>query len=259
MKILICGKGGSGKSTLAVLTAGALAKKGYRILLVDADESNLGLARLLGLADTESISDKLGGKKGAKNKMMTAFSSGMPVFMNKKWRFDDIPPDFYQEKDNIRLLTIGKIHHFGEGCACAMGGMSKTLLSNLHMEKDEIVIVDTEAGIEHLGRGVGAGGDLMLVVVDPSYDSFLLARKIDEIGQCIDKSVRFVLNKTDAEVEELMRAQVDRERIIACIPETRSVFRDALLGKSLENCPRGIEHICGFIDQYKSVPGNAVQ
>lgn len=253
MKILICGKGGSGKSTLAVLIARALHNKGYRVLLVDADESNLGLERLLGAEGAVSLTDRLGGKKGAKNKMVEAFSHGMPTFVNEKWRFADIPDDFFVECDGIRLLTIGKIHQFGEGCACAMGGLSKTLLGNLETGKEEMVIVDTEAGIEHMGRGLDAGADMILTVADPSFDSFLLARKIADIGNNIAKPVYFVLNKTDAEVEQIMADQGDADRIIARIPENRSLFREALQGKAIRTVLPEIEEICRFLDRFKSV------
>ncbi|MEZ4526242.1 MAG: P-loop NTPase [Desulfobacterales bacterium] len=253
MKILICGKGGSGKSTLAVLMARTLHDKGYRVLLVDADESNLGLERLMGVEEAAGLTDKLGGKKGAKNRMMEAFAHGKPVFVNERWRFADIPQDFSVECDGIRLLTIGKIHHFGEGCACAMGGLSKTLLSNLETGKEEMVIVDTEAGIEHLGRGVDEGADIILCIVDPSFDSFLLARKIAEIGDKIGKPVYFVLNRTDEEIESVMAAQVDADRIIARVPDTRSLFLDAMEGKTLGTVPPGIEDLCRFLDRLKVV------
>ena len=252
MKILICGKGGSGKSTISVMVARALNAKGYRVLLLDADESNLGLARLLGAEEAVGLTDSLGGKKGAKNKMMEAFSHGMPAFVNEKWRFADIPHDFFVECDGIRLLTIGKIHQFGEGCACAMGSISKTLLGNLETGKQEMVIVDTEAGIEHLGRGVDAGADMILSIVDPSFDSFLLARKIAEMGNNMGKPVYFVLNRTDAEIESLMADQVDAERIIARIPENRTLFRDAMQGKSLIAALPGVEDICSFLYKFKS-------
>ncbi|MGE0084410.1 MAG: P-loop NTPase [Desulfococcaceae bacterium] len=253
MKILICGKGGSGKSTLSVLIARELRDKGYRVLLVDADESNLGLARLLGAEEAVVLTDRLGGKKGAKNRMMEVFSHGMPAFVNEKWRVADIPQDFLVECDGIRLLTIGKIHQFGEGCACAMGVLSKTLLGNLVTGKEEMVIVDTEAGIEHLGRGVDAGADMILTIVDPSFDSFLLARKIADIGDKIAKPVYFVLNRTDAEIESVMAENVDADRIIARIPDTRSIFRDAMEGKSLSTVLPGIKDICRFLDKFKSV------
>ncbi len=253
MKILVCGKGGSGKSTLAVLIARELHTKGYQVLLVDADESNLGLERLLGTEGAVGLTDRLGGKKGAKNRMMEVFSHGMPTFVNEKWRVADIPQEFLVECDCIRLLTIGKIHHFGEGCACAMGGLSKTLLGNLDMGKEEILIVDTEAGIEHLGRGVDAGSDIILTVVDPSFDSFLLARKIADIGNKIAKPVYFVLNKTNEDTESVMAAHVDPDRILARIPENRSLFLDALQGKALRTVPPGIEDICRFLDRFKSV------
>jgi CO dehydrogenase maturation factor len=176
MKILICGKGGSGKSTVVALLAKSLNRKGLRVLLVDADESNVGVSRLLGSPDGVSLLDSLGGKKDLQKKMMAAFPAGKPLeLFTTRWSLGDIPADCLSQAAGIQLMSVGKIQHFGEGCACPMGALAKAFFSNLDTAADEVVVIDAEAGVEHFGRGVEAGCDLILAVVDPSYESILLA------------------------------------------------------------------------------------
>ncbi len=250
MKILICGKGGSGKSTLSVLIATALKNRGYKVLLVDADESNVGLHHLLGISSPVTLMDTLGGKKGAKNKMVKRFSGESP-FVNEKWTIKDIPDDCLNRMDGMKLLIIGKIRHFGEGCACSMGVTAKTFLSNLTVGEDEMVLVDTEAGIEHFGRRVEEGCDMILGITDPVYESFMLAEKIEEMAQKAGTPVRFVLNKVEEAVETVMTRHIDPEKVIAKIPRDNSIFMDSLEGRKLGAQILEMDHICQFVEDFK--------
>lgn len=254
MKVLICGKGGSGKSTVSVLIAKNLKAMGYKVLLVDADESNFGLYGLLGIPPSASLIENLGGKKGAKNKMATLFSKekAPALFTNdQKWKISDIPDESVTDANGIKLLVIGKIHSFGEGCACAMGFVSKTFLSNLAIGDDEMVIVDTEAGIEHFGRRVEEGCDMILGVADPSYESFMLVKKIEEMGKKAGVPVSLILNKVDKAVEEAMSKHIDMEKVIARIPRDNSVFMDSLEGRELKTNLSEIGQICKFLEDVK--------
>jgi CO dehydrogenase maturation factor len=234
MKILICGKGGSGKSTVSVLTARALKKIGYSVLLVDADESNFGLHRLLGIPQPLLLMDSFGGKKGFKEKTANTFPKGSSGgLFNQKWRISDIPKDCIASSDGIALLAVGKIHDFGEGCACPIGSLSRMFLSNLEIGEKDAVVIDTEAGVEHFGRRIDAECDVILDVVDPSFESFLLAKKIQEMGQKAGAKVFFVLNKVDEQVEKIMSEQVDPARVFATIPKDNAVFTASLEGKKL--------------------------
>ncbi len=153
-------------------------KKGYNVLVVDSDESNFGLHKQLGLEMPEDFMNYLGGKKTLGEKLMQAYQTGdtASIFENK-WQISDIPEDYTVEKDNIKMITIGKIHDFGEGCACPMGALAKNFLINTETTPEDVVFVDTEAGIEHFGRGVEEGCDLVLMVLDPSYESIRLSEK----------------------------------------------------------------------------------
>jgi len=234
MKILICGKGGSGKSTVSVLIARALKNLGYNMLLVDADESNFGLHRLLGIPQPLLLMDNFGGKKGFKEKTANTFPRGSAAgLFNEKWRISDIPKDCVAGSDGIALLAVGKIHDFGEGCACPIGSLSRMFLSNLEIGEKDAVVIDTEAGVEHFGRRIDAECDVILDVIDPSFESFMLAKKIQEMGQKAGREVFFVLNKVDEQVEKIMSEQIDSERIVAKIPKDNAVFMAALEGKKL--------------------------
>jgi CO dehydrogenase maturation factor len=110
MKILICGKGGSGKSTVAALLAKSLQSEGYRILVIDADESNYGLSAQLGLSAPRELMDQIGGKKAVQGKMGKVLGDGhkAPVF-TELWSIDDIPSEVLSKKDKLSLVQIGKV------------------------------------------------------------------------------------------------------------------------------------------------------
>jgi CO dehydrogenase maturation factor len=248
MKILICGKGGSGKSTIASLLAKDLQKKGYRILVIDADESNYGLSAQLGLNDPKELMDKIGGKKALMGKMLIARNGGekTPIF-TEDMSIDDIPSDCLSKKDNVYLLQIGKVKHFQEGCACPMGGLSKDFLKHLKLASKDIALIDTEAGVEHLGRGVAGEVNLVLAVLDPSYESVKLSKKITEMVKEGGKPVYFILNKVDDALAEKMATNVGKEQVIAAIPFTSTVQEKGLNGEPLDLNLPSIVSITDFI------------
>lgn len=248
MKVLVCGKGGSGKSTITALLAKTMAKKGYNVLVVDSDESNFGLHRQLGLGMPDDFMNYLGGKKTLGEKMRQAFQKGetASIFENK-WQIADIPEDYTQGKGNIKMMAIGKIHDFGEGCACPMGALAKNLLKNMETTSEELVLVDTEAGIEHFGRGVEEGCDVVLMVVDPSYESLRLSEKIRELAEKAGKPLYFVLNRTDKIGVQFMLETVDETHVLASVPSDLEVFRAGLAGEELNAELPEIESIADFL------------
>ena len=248
MKILVCGKGGSGKSTVAALLAKTIAKRGYNVLVVDSDESNYGLHRQLGLELPGSLMDHFGGKKEMVGKMMKAFPKGEKVeLFEQKWGIDDIPEGVLSQKGEIKLLAIGKIQDFGEGCACPMGALAKMFLDNLEVGEKEVVIVDTEAGIEHFGRGVEQGCDTIIAVLDPSYESLLLSKKIDEISQNIKKTLYFVLNRVNPESRASMLEFLGEEKVAASVPDDKEIFRAGLAGEELDLHIEEVERLADLL------------
>lgn len=251
MKIILSGKGGSGKSTITTLLSKNLKNRGFKVLLVDADESNLGLHRLAGVSSPKYIMEDLGGKKGFKEKLNAAFPS-MDRPFSKKLHINELPSECVSEADGIKLAVIGKIHDFGEGCACPMGMLSRLVLSNLVIDEDEIVLVDTEAGVEHFGRRVDAECDLILGIIDPTYESFQLAKKIDEMALKTDVDAFFILNKVTDDVLKIMQENIDMNKVIAKIPHSEKVFLDSLNGNPLSaNIPE-IDAVCQIIQDRKN-------
>ena len=154
-----------------------------------------------------------------------------------------------EEKDGVKLMAVGKIHDFGEGCACPMGVLTREFLENLNLGKDDIVIVDTEAGTEHFGRGVDKDFDLILVVIDPSYESLKLSKKFDEFGRQCGCKVYFVLNKVEPDIKEEMLNSVNRVDVIAEIPEKREIFKASLKGEELDFKVEEIAKLAEFLEK----------
>lgn len=244
MKVSVCGKGGCGKSVVATLLAYEFKNRGYRVLVVDSDESNSGLFRMLGFAEPPvPIMEMVGGKVGLKNKMGRVVSAGKSeakadVLSLKKVRVDDIPPEYIKQRNGLRLINIGKILQALEGCACPMGVLSREFLAKLALDEDEVVIVDMEAGVEHFGRGVDTSIDRVLVVVEPSFESVELAAKVKGLADGAGvQSSGAVLNKVssnrmaDRLADELAKRGIN---VIGTIYADREIFESCLDGRSLE-------------------------
>jgi CO dehydrogenase maturation factor len=248
MKVLICGKGGSGKSTITALLAKSMAKKGYNVLVVDSDESNFGLHKQLGLDMPEDFMNYLGGKKTLGEKLMQAYQKGdtVSIFENK-WQISDIPEAYAVEKENIKMITIGKIHDFGEGCACPMGALARNFLKNTETTPEDIVFVDTEAGIEHFGRGVEEGCDLVLMILDPSYESIRLSKKISELAEKAGKPLYFILNRADKIGIQLMMETVDKNHVLTSVPSNSEIFLAGFEGEELKVELPEIESVADFL------------
>ena len=240
MKIAVCGKGGGGKSTLVTLLANELRDRGYRVLVVDSDESNAGLFHMLGFeAPPPPLMDFLGGKKGLKKKMGVKLSSGdsetkMNVLAEDRLRPDDIPSGHILQSDGLRLVNIGKILPL-EGCACPMGVLSREFLGKLELESGEMAIVDMEAGVEHFGRGVETSIDIVVAVVEPSFESLELAARIKDMAREVGtKGVWAVLNKVASDdMATRLKDELDKRgvEVPGILHYDDEVFEDCLSGR----------------------------
>jgi CO dehydrogenase maturation factor len=196
LKISICGKGGSGKSTVVTLLAEELSGRGWRVVVVDSDESNSGLHRLLGFDQPpRPLLELVGGKQNVRRELRTKSGrgedgAGLSVLARPEVRVADLPAEHFAERDRTRLVTVGKIHQALEGCACPMGVLAREFLKKLRTADDEIVVVDMEAGIEHFGRGIETSIDAVVVVVEASFESLELAGKVRQLAS--DASANFV-------------------------------------------------------------------
>lgn len=202
MKIAITGKGGVGKTTFSSMLARTFADEGYRVVAVDADpDANLGLALGFPTEISESITPISEMKKLVSERTgAEAQSFGKMFKMNPK--VDDIPALYCKEYNNVRLLTLGTVDSGGSGCVCPEHVLLKRLCSHLILQNKDVVIMDMEAGIEHLGRGTAQGVDAFIVVVEPGERSLQTYRKVKKLGKDIGVKKVFVVgnkirNKSD--------------------------------------------------------------
>lgn len=247
MKMVICGKGGSGKSTLTALLAQEYALNGKEVMIVDTDESNLGLHRFLGVNPPTDLMDQMGGKKELMGKMMSAMKNpdgltNLQLF-DQNWKISDIPPECISANGKVKLMSVGKIHHAGEGCACPMGFMAKQFLKNLQLTSDEVVIIDTEAGLEHFGRGVEEGADAVLMVLDPSYESVLLAKKASDMTASLHIPMYYVLNKVTPDISSQMRKELPGDKIIGEIPLDPELLAAGLTGSHIVKSSAAVQPV----------------
>ncbi len=202
MKLAITGKGGVGKTTVCALLARAFAEKGRRVLAVDADP-NATLAGCLGFPDADAIrplsemADLIEERTGAR-----PGTPGLVFKLNP--RVEDIPERFSVEHDGIRLLRMGIIKSGGSGCYCSENAFLKSLISHLLLADQDVMIMDMEAGIEHLGRATVQGVDRLLIVVEATRQSIDTAKRIQALAGDIGlRRIAVIANqcRSDQEVE----------------------------------------------------------
>jgi len=201
MKIAISGKGGVGKTLLASLLSRAFTAAGYSVLAIDADPdanlaANLGFPQPEEITPISKLEDLIEERTGARPGQSGSFFKLNP-------RVDDIPETYAVEHDGIRLMVMGRIKRGGTGCYCAEGVLLQALLNHLLLQRDEVVIVDMEAGIEHLSRGTARAVDRLVIVVEPGRRSIETARRIRELAEDIGvNNIAVVGNKVHSQSDK---------------------------------------------------------
>jgi CO dehydrogenase maturation factor len=174
--------------------AGAFRELGYSVLVLDLDESNPGLRRMLGLA--------------REPKPLMAVAESLPQgekikegwFAREEMRTRDIPDDYLEGEDGLKFLMAGKIVDPFQGCACSLADLARDFVQKLILKEREILLIDTEAGVESFGRGVERAADTVVIMVEPSAESLALAEKIRDMADGIGvKKVRGIPNKIPSE------------------------------------------------------------
>jgi len=211
MKIMICGKGGVGKTALTVLMARILSET-FKVYIVDSDESNVLLPTFLGVHPPKPLVEYIGGKKDEEEfERMEPEISRALTKAREGVKLDLLPSDYISTSDEgIGLIVIGKVREYGEGCACPFNVLTKILLGNLSLEENEIVLVDTDAGIEHAGRKLEEVCDGLIAVVEPTVESLDLALLLKHISSNLNKRFWVIANKVTDKTEKLLMEEADR-------------------------------------------------
>jgi CO dehydrogenase maturation factor len=235
MKLAITGKGGVGKTTLAALLAQVYADAGKDVLAVDGDPSPC-LAGALGFPEELSaklhpiseMDDLIYERTGAKPGTVGGFFTINP-------RVDDIPERFSVVHRQVRLLEMGAVDLGGSGCICPESAMLKTLFTHLLFRKDEVLILDMYAGVEHLGRATVDFVDAMLIVVEPTRRSLSTASQIKKLATDIGLTRLWLVgNKVRNNDEDLfLREEAGDLSVLGTLPADLGVQEADRLGISV--------------------------
>ncbi len=226
MKLAIVGKGGVGKTTIAGTLARMLADDGYKVMAIDADpDANLASAigckpdvarEITPIADMKDfIRERTGAQKGY----------GVMFKLNPK--VDDIPDKFSRDVKGVKFLVMGSLDSGGTGCLCPENVVLRRFLEEVLEYRDETVILDMEAGLEHLGRGTARAVDLLVVVVEPGQRSIETARAIMKLaGDLGIQLMRLVMNKVvdDADAD-LLRRNFPEAQILGYVSYDRELMK----------------------------------
>lgn len=235
MKIAISGKGGVGKTTFAATLALLLARDGYEVIAVDADP-DANLASALGIAPDEAgrvmplaqMKDLVKERTGAEPGAYGGYFKLNPYV-------SDIPEKYSLVKDGVRLLVMGGAKPGGSGCVCPENVLLKNLVNHLLLRANEVVVMDMEAGIEHLSRGTARAVDAFVTVVEPGARSLQTARYTRDMAKDIGiNSVWVVGNKVRSEEDQrFVRENLPDFEVLGFIPYDPKVAEADMQGKSL--------------------------
>ena len=244
MKLAITGKGGVGKTTLSSTLARLYADEGRTVLAADVDpDANLGLA--LGLTQEEVDEIVPISKMRTLVEERTGASAANQFYKLNPY-VADIPDTFSKEINGVKLLVMGTVDVGGSGCVCPEHVMLKSILSTLTYRKNDVVIMDMEAGLEHLGRGTAQGMDQFIVVIEPGARSVQTYRNVKRLAKDLGvKQVRVVANKVrDQQDEDFVRSIIPEEDLLGCIHYNTEVIDADRQGKSpYDFSPTAIEEI----------------
>ena len=245
MKLAISGKGGVGKTTFSALLIRTLSDMGKKVLAIDADP-DANLAAALGVADTdqpvpiaemkEMIFERTGAQPGS-----------IGGFFKLNPKVDDLPDSLSVKKENIKLMRLGSVKKGGGGCLCPESTLLKALVMHIVLARDEVVVLDMEAGIEHLGRATAKAVDKLIVVVEPGRRSIDTAEHIRRLAAEIHlDQIAVVGNKIrTANDEDFLRRHLKDFEILGFLPYADALIEADLNGQSPYDVPSAAKERVG--------------
>jgi CO dehydrogenase maturation factor len=232
MKLAISGKGGVGKTTFAALLIKTLSEDGKRVLAIDADpDANLaaalGIPNPLSIVPISDMKELIGERTGT-----TPGSIGGFFKLNPK--VDDLPEKCSVEVDHIKFMRLGGVKKGGSGCICPESALLKALVAHVLLARDEVVVLDMEAGIEHLGRGTASATDKLIVVVEPGRRSVETAENIKRLAGEIGLNRIFLVgNKIRGESDQqFLEKYVTGFEWLGFLPYDEMIIECDLSGRS---------------------------
>ncbi|MDH5438745.1 MAG: AAA family ATPase [Candidatus Bathyarchaeota archaeon] len=234
MKIAVAGKGGVGKTVVAGVLASFLAEKGFKVLAIDADPSP-NLALTLGIP--LDLANKIVPISENAGLIEQKTSTGIGGVYRLTFTVEDVIEKFSVKSPcDVNLLVMGTVRSAGGGCTCPANAVIRALLQHLLVERDEVIVMDMEAGVEHMGRGTAKHVDILLIVTDPSLKSMETARKIHSLAvEAGVEKVFIVGNKVSVsgEAELIERFAADNKLLLlGIIPYDEQILRADVQGKT---------------------------
>ena len=232
MKIAISGKGGVGKTTFASFLIRALADRGKRVLAIDADP-DANLAQALGVENSEEIVP-ISNMKELIEERTAAKVGTMGSFFKLNPKVDDLPDKLSLEVDGVRVMVLGGVKKGGAGCICPESTLLKNLVRHIVLARNEAIVLDMEAGLEHLGRGTAMAVDNLIVVVEPGRRSIETAYQVRRLAEDIGlKKLSLVGNKVRSDKDRaFLEDQMPDFHFIGFIP-----FGSDIIEADLEGLP----------------------
>ena len=235
MKIAITGKGGTGKTTIAAVQSHFFKNSGYEVLAVDADP-DANLAEALG-APEEQLASLI--PISAQRRLIQERTGANPRQFGQLFKLNptvnDIPDNFCVSVRGIKVLVMGSIKRGGDGCACPENVILRSLLSEILLNRNEVILVDMEAGIEHLGRATAQSIDTMLIVVEPGQRSIQTAKAILRLGEDIGiEKFGIIANKIRSEEQSLwIQQQFSDEQFLGSLYYSSLIANSDMTGQLL--------------------------
>ncbi len=261
MKLAIVGKGGVGKTTLTAALARRIAGDGRSVVAVDADPDG-NLATALGVPEA-SVPTAIADMRELIMERTDAKDEGAGLMFKLNPKVDDLPERFSVDADSVRLLVLGTVELGGKGCMCPEGAVLKALMQHLLLRVKDDVILDMEAGLEHMGRASAKGVDAMIAVVEPGMRSVQTARRIQKLARDIGiERTFFVVNKVRKPAErEKLEAVLGQKDILGVLPYSEDLANADLHGQPVDLNMSGLGEAIEQIEEalQRRIAGNTIR